>query len=380
MPRMHVVTTTINLPTFLNSYRENLDAFGHTRDVKFWVVGDLRTPPEANDAVANQVRRGLNAEYLSPEAQRRWLADFPDLAAIIPWNSDNRRNVGFLRALQEHCEVLFSVDDDNYCTPTSDFYAGHADTGRSLRMAIATSDNGWYNLCSQLTMEPDVPVVPRGFPHAERYGRISFLGEGGIRLAATAGLWLGDPDVDAATRLACPVRAVSHKGSPVALALGTWSPINTQNTSIARRAIPAYYYVRMLERFSDLLLDRYGDIWSGYFLQCCATHLGESVAVGQPIVDHRRNRHDLLTDLRAELWGMILTPRLVSMLRSVNLSGVDYSEVVTSLSRALESFAQPLEANVGLVGVADYLRRIGASLRIWVDVCSAVGGHALEMN
>ena len=63
-------------------------------------------------------------------------------------------------------------------------------------------------------------------------------------------------------------------------------------------------------------IQRYGDIWGGYFLQALMRGTEYHVAFGRPIVDHRRNPHDYVDDLRSEYWGMILTDWLVEKLRS----------------------------------------------------------------
>ena len=68
----------------------------------------------------------------------------------------------------------------------------------------------------------------------------------------------------------------------------TWTPVNTQNTALHRDAIPAYYYVRMGFPVKGMVIDRFGDIWSDYFLQRCAQQAGEVVRVGPPVADHRR--------------------------------------------------------------------------------------------
>lgn len=366
---MHIVATTIAVPRFLEIYRQNLDHYGHLQDVKMWVIGDRKSPHESTEFAVGQRREGLNVEYLDPDAQQEWLARFPDVGAMIPWNSDNRRNVGFLRALEEDCEILVSIDDDNFPVPESDFYAGHADTGHVVKRTMINSSKGWFNICSELVLEPPVGVVPRGYPHHERDSVARESDAMEVSLVAQAGLWVGDPDVDAATRLAFPVRAVATTGRNVALSPGTWSPINTQNTSVARRAIPAYYYVRMLEPLPGATLDRYGDIWSGYFLTRCAEHMGESIGIGAPLVRHDRNAHDLLEDLKAEFWGMMLTPHLIQVLRQCSLSGDDYGQAARSLAKVLSDEAGGVEARTAVPGVAAYLDRIASHIRTWVDVC-----------
>lgn len=370
MSKVHIVATTIWLPKFLESYLDNFQRFGRLDDVRFWVVGDRKSPPETADYVASIRRQGLRVEYMDPNAQESWLARFPDLASIIPWNSDNRRNVGFLRALEEGCQTLVSIDDDNYALPWSNFYEGHAHVGEPTRVEVIASESGWYNICNELVLQPQVEIVARGFPYDQRGKPFCSKGIGTVRTIANAGLWLGSPDVDAATRLALPVEATSARLRSIALEPGTWSPVNTQNTSLNRRAIPAYYYVRMLVDLPGAKLDRYGDIWSGYFLLRCAQHLGDVVTLGLPVVRHDRNTHDFLADLRAEIWGMMITPKLTQVLRSLPLTGQDYSEAALSLADGLAKSSGEIEESVRLPGVSDYIRQIASHLRVWVDVCA----------
>src|SRR6266511_3292780 len=74
---------------------------------------------------------------------------------------------------------------------------------------------------------------PRGFPLGKRWQdeRWTFT-EAVRRPVVNAGLWTGDPDIDALTRIYFPVEAslpLSH--DYVTLAHGCWCPINTQNTA-----------------------------------------------------------------------------------------------------------------------------------------------------
>ncbi|MDW8235612.1 MAG: hypothetical protein RMK98_03180 [Bacteroidia bacterium] len=43
-------------------------------------------------------------------------------------------------------------------------------------------------------------------------------------------------------------------------------------------------------------IDRYGDIFSGYFVQACAKHLDGAIRVRTPVAHHRRNAPDYLRD------------------------------------------------------------------------------------
>ena len=89
----------------------------------------------------------------------------------------------------------------------------------------------------------------------------------------TAACGLADPDIDAVTRLAAPVMATGYKrGESFALAKGTWFPFNSQNTALAREAIPAY--------FLSPHVGRYDDIWASYVVKSVAVHMQALVSPG----------------------------------------------------------------------------------------------------
>ena len=91
-----VVVTTINLPTVLESYAQNFERYGHKEDVFMIVIPDLKTPQEGAEVVARIAQRGFDADYVEIPRQQAWMERFPDMNALIPYNTDNRRNIGFL--------------------------------------------------------------------------------------------------------------------------------------------------------------------------------------------------------------------------------------------------------------------------------------------
>lgn len=370
---MTLVMTTVALPAVLESYASNAARFGRTGQVEAIVIGDRKTPAASAEYLAALFRRwGFRAEYVGVDAQRRWLARYPELDRIIPYDSDNRRNIGFLMALERGCDILLSIDDDNYCAG-EDFYAAHSVAGSVVKGPVISSRTGWFNIGSMLESEPAVPFFPRGFPVSKRNGAA------GVRSAVravpvdvNAGLWIEDPDIDAAARLTHPIKTTRLKSGPVILGPAAHSPINTQNTAVARDAAAAYYYVIMGHDLGGAKLDRYGDIWSGFFLKKCADHLGRFCMVGRPLARHIRNRHDLFVDLQQELYGMMLTDPLVDILCSLKLAGGTYAETYRDLSRKLEKAIAESDHPYFTPAARRCFRKICSNMRIWTDVCSGL--------
>ena len=124
----HIVFTTIHHPAILRDLYENIERHGHLEEVKVWVVGDKKTPSTAAALAAEISARGLETVYFGVDDQDEWGKRFA-LYPLIPYNTDGRRVFGYLRALEDGCELLISIDDDNF--PTADDFVGfHQRTGR----------------------------------------------------------------------------------------------------------------------------------------------------------------------------------------------------------------------------------------------------------
>ena len=184
-----------------------------------------------------------------------------------------------------------------------------------------------------------------------------------------AGLWLRDPDLDGMSWLAAPVRALSFKGKSVVLGERTWSPVNSQNTALHRDVIPSYYFLPMCNSQNGLQIDRYGDIFSGYFSQACARHLGHSIRAGTPVAEHRRNAHRYLRDATQEMAGICVLEDLLPWLVELQLDGETYSEAYLSLSLQLEDCVSRFSGFVWTEATRDYFHAMAASMRAWVAAC-----------
>jgi hypothetical protein len=148
-------------------------------------------------------------------------------------------------------DFLISIDDDNFCRPDEDFFAEHAIVcGVESVQTVADSATGFYNVCDLLEMEHPGPIYARGFPYRFRHQdeqpqRVERI----VPVHMNAGLWLLDPDIDGISWLVAKPHVKRFRGESLVLGAKTWSPINTQNTSVRHDAIPAYYYIRMGTRF-----------------------------------------------------------------------------------------------------------------------------------
>lgn len=379
----HIVFTTINHPTILNDLYENIRRYGHLDEVKVWVVGDKKTPASAAVLARDVSAKGLETIYFDVDQQDAWGKSFA-LYKLIPYNTDGRRIFGYLKALEDGCEVMLSMDDDNF--PSEDDFVGrHLMTGQPWTRPMIHEPTQFHNICEYLTFEPQRLIFPRGFPFRLR-GHANaprdLAAPAGAMIGVTEGLWLAEPDIDATTWLNGKVKGVSYRGPDLfVLEQSTWSPVNTQNTSVIRELIPAFVFVTMAWAVPGGKLDRYGDIWGGYFLLALMQGTKYHLAFGRPLVEHRRNPHNYVDDLRYEFWGMILTDWLLEHLReSFRPRGSSMTERLFELADFLSGNAIaklpawcPAEVKAFLISTAENLRE-------WSTACQQVGTESLALR
>jgi hypothetical protein len=383
----HIVFTTIFHPDLLWDYHSNLEQHGHLGDTCVWVVGDRKTPTTVPELCHAVTERGLKTTYLDCAWQEDWSLRHPELAARLPWNNETRRNIGYLHALQQGCIRLISIDDDNWPT-LDDFIGGHQRTGGVWTGPQISEPTGFHNVCAHLVLEPKRVVFPRGYPFRLR-GTLNQVNPSGPpeaatsnqsptsagtpRVGVTAGLWLNEPDIDATTWLNGRVEARGYCG-PDAFALNqdTWSPINTQNTSVIRDLIPAYLCIPMGWDVPGGKIQRYGDIWGGYFLQAVLAGTPWLVTFGRPLVDHRRNPHDYVDDLRHEFWGMVLTDwLLVSLRQRFRPTASSVCDRVLQLADFLQCQAVPEMPTWCPIEMRRFVTQTADNLKIWSGICRA---------
>ena len=358
-----IVLTTIRVPELLLSYVDNFEKYGHA-DIGFIVIGDRKTPNKANKKLVDTIKnRGFCAEYWDPPRQERYLTQFPGLSEIIPWDSDCRRNLGYLLAYEQGAEIIITIDDDNFVT-SDDFYGKHSIVGTFKTLKTASSANKWFNPCSLLETNPRRKIYPRGFPYCRRWSDSISWGYSNGRVVLNMGLWLNHPDVDAITNLNEPVRVTGLKSEQIMLSPGTYAPINTQNTAFHRCVLPAYYYIPMRARIHGMILDRYGDIWSGLFVKKIIDQKNDRVTIGKPLTDHRRNPHNLIKDLQSEIWGILITEYLAPAIESIELEGRTYADLYLDLAEKLSQLNFHPDKTV-----KKYFEKMSDAMRIWVDVC-----------
>lgn len=369
-----MVCTTIGDGSFLDKYRESIKEGGEETSIAIIVIPDKKTPASLFSKCEEARKGGLNISCPTVDEQDEYLKKLGRMKAIIPYNSDNRRNIGFLMALERGCEVLVSIDDDNYPRKGSNYFREHLAVGKSMELDSVESNNGWFNICQMMEVDPP-RTFPRGFPYRHRREdpKVVYKKRTGL-VHLNAGLWLGHPDIDAVSCLYSAAVAKKFKGSSVFLGEKTWTPINTQNTALIRDAVSAYYFIPMGFPLLGLSIDRFGDIFSGYFVEACVKHFGKMIRVGTPVVDHIRNSHNYLNDLTGELAGIWMLEDLTDWLQDTKLEGSTYSETYLCLADFLEEAVGRFSGFIWNNTSRSYVHHIAYCMREWIRAVRMLGG------
>lgn len=369
-----LVITTIFDPVVLDNYYRNFSKYGHLGQVQVILIADLKTPPEAYKRCHGLSRRGLRIIFPTIQEQEAFLSRLGLPSNFILYNSDNRRNIGYLMALESKSDFVISMDDDNYPREDEDFFMQHSVVcNNAYQTSIVNTNIGWFNICAMLELDRPGTTYPRGFPYFARH-KISneTFHTAQVDVHMNAGLWLIDPDVDGISWLVAPAHTISLKGKSLVLGDKAWSPINTQNTSMRRAAIPSNYFVRMNYPLAGIPIDRYGDIFSAYFSQACVRHLNGAIRVGTPLADHKRNTHNYMKDAAKEWACIMVLEDILSWLPEAKLSGANYIEAYGCLSYLLEDVVETFKGNIWTDVTRGYFHQMAYYMRKWVKVCKTI--------
>src|ERR1700751_3474439 len=132
MSRIGVVVTTIGDGHFLKDYCQAIELELMRQKVTIYVICDVKSPVDLWEQVLKLREKGFDIRYPLGHEQDEFAEKY-HLRNLIPYNSDNRRNIGYLWALEDNCEVIISVDDDNYPQSDTCYYQSHAVVGQERR-------------------------------------------------------------------------------------------------------------------------------------------------------------------------------------------------------------------------------------------------------
>lgn len=267
-------------------------AAGPFSKIRFIIAADLKSPPFDAGKFQNPV------EYLDVAAQQKYVSSEP-----IGWNKIARRNVALLRAIEHTPDYILTIDDDTI--PPGDYfqrwYRVLTNPVKRVAAPLETADHHWHNYLR--TGDAGIEMYPRGFP-------IPFRGRSttAVRIADAPiqpeeigvfqGISLGDPDIDAQTRIVypkpMPLKAIGEANYALK---DVWSPYNTQNTVYAKKLFPL--------AFTWPHCGRHEDIYASFAWQRFLFNNGMYAHVGDAVNVQDRGVRNLLRDLEQEVEGYL---------------------------------------------------------------------------
>lgn len=278
--------------TTINPFTKAIQKIANSK-YKAILVGDLKTPSYKNKKII----------FLDVKKQRQ----LPFLTIkTCPYNSYQRKNIGYLYAINNGANTIIETDDDNY--PLKNW----AEIPNSKNMNFVLSPKT-FNVYSEFTKER---IWPRGFPLEDilKKARKKIVKKDSISVGIWQGLVNGDPDVDAIFRLTNGNRLnFSEKQSKFVLNNGVYCPFNSQNT-IWKKLFFWYLYLPVTVSF------RVTDILRGYIAQRCLWEHDAYLGFTGPTMFQDRNKHNLISDFQSEIPCYLLANKIIEILDKMPLS------------------------------------------------------------
>jgi len=288
-----IVTTTINSPTTA------IIKFANKKDWDMIIVGDIKTPEKEYNLLCKEFN---NVSYLNVDYQQQ---HYSKLSNLIGWNCIQRRNIGFIEAYKRNANIIATVDDDNIPYDTwgeSLFINQKSDYSFLVNTNTGNCDDPLY--INSIIENISARTLPwhRGFPVnriPDRKKELEIKYES-ITFDVQADFWDGEPDVDAICRISNLKKEFSNDLCP--FTCKNYSPFNSQNTFISRKAIKDYFMFPKIGRMDD--------IWASYYIES----KGYKVVYNNATVFQERNAHNIIKDLENELIGYKYTEKLLEAL------------------------------------------------------------------
>lgn len=370
MTEIAVVTTTITVPKCFPYIYDNAEKYG-VDGVHYYVVGDNKTP-------IRKVRKHLlktipkeNLTVLSMKNQKKWLSEGKEsYEGIFQENNYQRRILGFLIARQNGAKTIIAVDDDNFPKPEENFIGKHlCALGKNDYVKTVIPVNRYVNLTDFLGRDD---VYTRGYPLTLMGDRHYDYSQRSADTAVNIGVWSGDPDISALSRVAKGDIQIPYNKELETMIIerGCYTSMCLQNVSFDTDYLVTQYEFPMNVQLGDVTLGRYDDIWAGYVCKRVLDHVGKDMSFGPPTATHIRHPHDPYKDLMNEFWGMIINMYFYPAVQMMPLGGHrddcigTFMQLVDNLSFALRFNHKAIQA---------YFDRVWGDMRLWAEMVEIIG-------
>lgn len=324
-----MVKTTIVIPS-----NRNIDS------LKEWSETDLKNYPiilieDSQEKTIKHVE-GFDIQHFSWKDIEE---DLKEKSWIISRGDSSIKSYGLLKAFQQGAENIICLDDD-VVSNHPQFVKTHIDI---LNARVLSGNNGILNMVRKQGVFPKVPQ--KGLPKFHEIEK---------PVVFSYGLWYGYLDV--------PSQHINDFGmvsgnNPNSIEEeihdGLWASISGMNVALKAEAIPAYYQLLMGKEHG---LGKWGDTWSGLFMQKIIHHLNRSILVGHPMVFHK-HYGSAQDNLELENAGIELNELLWRDIPKTELYGKTFRASYVELANKLPLYP----------GMEAYMEKLKKAMLVWAD-------------
>ena len=296
-----LIITTINDLNSLNKIYQAIN-----KEIDIIAIGDKKTPIQ---------KAGTYSFLTYLDIQKQKIA-FPEFEKKLPQNHYSRKNIGYLKAIQENATLIIDWDDD--IIPLSNFnkFVNLISANNIINSNIAKTDKKWFNVYSYFTEEK---IWMRGYPLNKINENTHIKTELKKQtISIVQCLTNGEPDVDSIYRLVFNKNIEFNNQLHLTLPKNVWSPFNSQSTLFKENSFPLLY-------LPTTCGFRITDILRGFIAQRCLWANDENLIFSSPTNYQKRNKHNLMNDFSEEIDLFITTERISQILEECKLVANDNS-------------------------------------------------------
>jgi len=305
-----VIVPTIRRFKEWNKYSDNFRKFNHDYDLL--VIGEeehvnTETMPEG--------------EFFGIQERGAWFKSrgLENFEQLIPKKSHAETSFGLLVAHERgNYDMIVFIDDDTLPYNDEDFIGTHWQNLNLKRAKTFSSSAKWINAINPLGTK----FYPRGFPYNKRELEANIEEREcnfNRNIVVSQGLWQNVPDLNARDYLTIKERDLCVN-FPFVTDKDNWITVCSMNLAFRPEVIPAFYQLPMGERN----VDRFDDIWSGFFLKKILDHMDRYMISGPPLCNHNKFPRSLEFDIKKEDLGIKMNEELYKALERIDLRRTDY--------------------------------------------------------
>lgn len=345
-----IVITTINIPKNVKAL-SNI-AKSQKKELTIIIVTDKKTPSDIN-----KIKKYQNSFVEIVILNLKLQKEFKLLNDYLPYNSIQRRNIGYLYAIKNNFQTVITMDDDNFPLNRENernFFNDHS-LFKKKNIVTVNTKNKWMNVCDFLKTSDNRRFYHRGHPILKRFddnlNEKKFTTSKFVKISANAGLWLVDPDIDSFERLTQEFKVIGKnppldKNKFLVPHKSTYSVFNSQNTSFTHSSLFAYFLLDIGDKPKTYLAShhnfRYDDIWASIIFQKISKLMNYYVSYGKPYVYQIRNPHNFKQDVCREHIPLMMTDKFADIIISLDINKSStflgtYENLINKLEKLIKS-------------------------------------------